>query len=299
MFAVGGIDLDGPVMIAAGVCKTPESVGPWMASAASAVESGSYTPKENAGNDGKLFHPETLEEFERLGYGLNSFGMPNVGYELAADKFAMMRLEKPLIVSIAGRNMQDYLDGMRIFSQCDTVAAIEFNFGCPNETHGGRIISFDASGIRDILNGIYGPKPIWMKVSPYSDPMLLKEIAGIVNESDKIRAVVTCNTFPNAYVDTNAISPNGGLAGLSGPALKPIALGQVVQWRKHLKSDIDVIGVGGIMTGNDIVDFLDAGARAVQIASCAFWSGEPRRLGEWLTADGTSERFQALLASRG
>jgi dihydroorotate dehydrogenase (fumarate) len=189
---------------------------------------------------------------------------------------------------------------VRIFEQCKTVSATTLNFGCPNDLHGGRIMSFDLSGILDIMNALYGLKPIWIKFSPYSDPLQLKEVAQILNErgKGKVRAVVACNTFPNAFVSRDVITPNGGLAGLSGPAMKPIALGQVVQWRKHLIPEIDVIGVGGIMTGNDVVDFLDAGAAATQVCSLAFWSGNPSELGGRLIKDKTSGRFTQLLTDR-
>lgn len=153
-------------------------------------------------------------------------------------------------------------------------------------------MSFDLSSIEELLMHLHPNKPVWLKFSPYSDPMFLKEMAAVVNSAkSKVKAVVTCNTFPNAYVSRNAITPNDGLADLSGPALKSIALGQVVQWRKHLDSDIDVIGVGGITTGNDAQDFLEAGASAIQTNSLAFWSGKPPEYGGRLTAEGSSERF--------
>jgi len=299
VWRAGGLEFDSPVMIGAGVCKTLESALAWMESAAGGVETGSYTPLERGGNEGTVFYPTRNEDFLRAGFGLNSFGMPNVGFKRIREELEKTETEKPLIVSIAGFSIEDYLKGLKMLYPCYYVAAITLNFGCPNTGHSGRIMSFDLRGIETMLNQLKQfdsnyQTPIWMKVSPYTDPMQLKEVAAIVNSSRRIKAIVTCNTFPNAYAGRESISPNDGLAGLSGPALKHIAMGQVWQWRKHLNSDIDVIGVGGITTGNDVVDFLDAGANAVQVVSLPFWLGEPRRLGEALMAEGTSERFQTL-----
>lgn len=104
-------------------------------------------------------------------------------------------------------------------------------------------------------------------------------------------AVVTCNTFPLAYAGEKSITAQGGFAGLSGLAMKPIALGQVRQFRQHLDERIAVIGVGGITTGDDIVDFLEAGAVGVEITSLAHWAGDPRSFQERLLDEETASRF--------
>ena len=78
-YSAGGVSFpDSPIMIGAGVCKSPAQAKEWLKVAP--VVSGSYTPEARSGNEGKLFYPETEEEFLRLGYGLNSFGMPNMGF---------------------------------------------------------------------------------------------------------------------------------------------------------------------------------------------------------------------------
>ena len=110
--------------------------------------------------------------------------------------------------------------------------------------------------------------------------------------------VVTCNTFADAYAGEGVIDPNDGMAGLSGPAMKQIALGQVKRFRQYLDPAVDVIGVGGITTGDDIVDFLDAGAAAVQITSLAHWAGDPKSFQERLLDEKTASRFLQLLESQ-
>ena len=206
-------------LIGAGVCKSPGTTKKWLEIAP--VVSGSYTPEARAGNIGeRLFYPDTYEEFVANGFGLNSFGMPNMGNASAAREFTDYKGEQPLIVSIAGFSLDDYIDGVVHFSSTKSVAAIELNFGCPNTQH-GKIMSFNPRLLDTFfrLLRVRDQVPIWVKFSPYSDPELLKEVASVVNDSNSIiKAVVTCNTFANAYAGKNAISPNQGLAGLSGRA---------------------------------------------------------------------------------
>ncbi len=294
---VGGLMLpSAPIMIGAGVCKNPQTTRKWLTAAP--VVSGSYTPKSRDGNKGdRLFYPDTEEELRAIGFGLNSFGMPNMGFEAAARELAGTGGEQPLIVSIAGFSIDDYVNGVEQFTTVEGVVAIELNFGCPNTEH-GKIMSFDPRSLDALFRrlGELIERPIWVKFSPYSDPGLLKEVATVVNTAcATVKAVVTCNTFPSAYAGKNAISPMGGLAGLSGPALKPIAMGQVTQFRQHLVRVIDVIGVGGITTGNDVIDFLDAGACAVQLTSLPFWLGTPARFWETLLDQNTGNRLITYL----
>jgi dihydroorotate dehydrogenase (fumarate) len=290
-------------MIGAGVCKTPASTAEWL-KVAPAV-SGSYTKEQRDGNPGKVLYPETIEEFLRLGYGLNSYGMPNMGFAAAAKQFATMESDQPLIASVAGFCIDDYVHGMRVFGQHPRVSAVELNFGCPN-TQGehSTIISFDPGTINTIVHQIMKmgfDTPVWIKLSPYSNPQDLQQVAKVLNrfvgKGTFHIAVVTCNTFPNAYAGDGKISPNNGMAGLSGPAMKPIALGQVKQFRQHLDERIDVIGVNGITTGNDIIDFLEAGAQAVQITSLVHWMGDPRRFLEHLLTGERSTRLVEYLTN--
>lgn len=299
-FYAGGIHFPHtPIMIGAGVCKTPQGTLDWLKVAP--VVSGSYTRQPRTGNQGNnLFYPETEAEFLQLGFGLNSFGMPNMGFDAAAREFSLLIPENRLIVSVAGFSVQDYVAGVQQFDSVQSVSAIELNCGCPNTGH-GTIMSFDIAALKqtfqELLDLGFRETPIWVKFSPYSDPGFLKEVAALVNEYPRlIRAVVTCNTFPNAYAGKGVISPNDGLAGLSGPAIKLTALGQVVQFRKNLQPQIDVIGVGGITTGNDVVDFLHAGAVAVQLTSLPFWSDKPSEFWSRLSnQQGDGDRLIELL----
>lgn len=299
---VGGVKLPhGPYMIGAGVCKAPARTAKWLKVAP--LTSGSYTPEQRDGNPGKVVYPESQEELLCLGHGLNSYGMPNMGFVAAAKQFQNMESEQPLIISVAGFSISDYVRGTALFARLSNVSAIELNLGCPNtqDAHPD-IMSFNPGAVRKILetlSALQGGlcKPIWLKFSPYSNPAELKRMAELVNgfKNDLRLTVVTCNTFPNAYAGEGKIDPNDGMAGLSGPSMKPIALGQVKQFRQHLTEEVDVIGVGGITYGDDIIDFLDAGATAVQITSLAHWAGDPRRFHEHLLLGEKSSRLIELL----
>ncbi len=301
----GGVQLPhGPYMIGAGVCKTPARTADWLKVAP--VVSGSYTPEQRNGNSGNLMWPMTIDELLTIiFYGLNGYGMPNMGFASAIKELARVHSEQPIIVSVAGFSVDDYIAGYNEFSNLRHIAAIELNLGCPN-TQGDHpdITSFNLEAVRKILETLSAfqgkrHKPIWLKFSPYSNPAELKRMAELVNGfKDALRlAVVTCNTFPNAYAGDGLIDPNNGMAGLSGPAMKPIARGQVKQFRQYLDERIDVIGVGGITTGDDIVDFLEAGASAVQITSLAHWAGDPRSFTDRFFKEGTSDRFFKLMES--
>ena len=305
-YPVGGVIFpDAPIMIGAGVCKTLQEALKWLKIAP--VVSGSYTPKASTGNDGaKLFYPETLGEFLELGYAGNSFGMPNVGVaNLVRELSEIEKTENPLIISVAGSSVEDYLfcfHAMNLLG--DLISAVEFNLGCPNIQH-GRLLSYDPNFLRDLLIDlttrfayIDNPPPIWVKFSPYFRQYsgLLEPVAMTVNEFPGIiKAVVSCNTKPNVLFGKDKISPNGGYAGLSGPKLKSIALDNVRRFRELLVTEIDVVGIGGAINGNGIMDFLDVGAKAVGLASLPFYSGKPGEFWEDLTDEESGARFIEFL----
>jgi dihydroorotate dehydrogenase (fumarate) len=297
-FIAGGVGLSSaPVMIGAGVAKQPEQAEEWLKIGPTVA--GSFTGESRGGNRGTLFFPDSLEALVQSGFGLNSYGMPNIGFERNAKEMAGKNYANPLIISIAGFSTAEYIKGVQIFSQLTNVDAIELNFGCPNTEH-GEILSFDGTTLATLLEqlcDVPGKKPLWLKFSPFSNPAELTRQAKLVSRfKGIIKAVVTCNTFPNGFAGEKAITTNlGNYGGVSGPALKPIAMGQVRQFRNLLSEEIDVIGVGGITTGNDIIDFLDAGATAVQLTSLPFWLGKPNKFWDYLTNGPNSDQFSQYL----
>lgn len=275
-----------PLGNAAGWCKTLAHVEKLARSAVSIITVGSITAQSRDGNPGNPYHQN------EQGDSINSLGMPNHGLPyLKAELRQMVEMArahgKRLAVSIACINEGD-LEALVVACTEAAVDVIELNAGCPNVWDGGeqkRILSFDPDGVErslGLLHTLVGRNSmieLRIKLSPYSDPGLLREVASVLRRYPFI-TVVTCNTFPNAYMFTGegrvAISCNKGLGGLGGRAMKPIALGQVAQFREALAGH-HIIGAGGIATGRDMQEFIKVGANEAQVGS-AFWFTEDLRI---------------------
>jgi len=265
-------------MNAAGICKSlegPEGVREFARSNTAAIMVGSITVEPREGNTGEVY-------WSGEGFSLNSLGLPNSGASYYRQNLPEMitiahSSNKPLFISVAGFTPSEYafLSELAFQGGADLV---ELDLGCPNIWKNGqqkRIACFDPKLVGKILRCVeekVGEEAkVAVKLSPFSDPFSLQKIAQVIEHSMVVKAVTAVNTFPNAlaYNDKGKprITPGGGLAGLGGPALKTIALGQVRQLRDILPKHIDIIGCGGITTGKDIFDFQRAGAVAVQIAT--------------------------------
>lgn len=281
----GHIELEHPIMNAAGPrCKTLEEVVDLSRTPIAAVMVGSITVEPRLGNQGDVYYSVPVQ------FSLNSLGLPNGGipyYEGNLPHMAnvVRRAGKTLWVSIAGFTPEEYvkLAAVAVRGGADVV---EVNLGCPNVWLNGkqkRIACFDPQLTEEILTEVSEAAEderrarnrvrkvyVAAKVSPFSDPVLLGEIASVMREN--VDAVTSINTFPNAFAlrddGKSAINPqfSNGLAGMAGPALKTIGLGQVSQWRSLLP-DHFIIGAGGIRTGRDVQEYCKAGANAVQIAT--------------------------------
>ena len=271
--SVAGIQLEHPVMNGAGSCKTLEDVRMLSRLPVSAIMVGSVTWEERVGNSGDVFWTSSP-------YTLNSLGLPNLGYIHYTEVLPeMVKIAhdsgKPLFVSVAGFSESEYanLAGEMFASGADLV---ELNLGCPNAvTFDGkqhRIASFDPDQVNRILQEVHyyvGPEAkVTVKLSPYTDPTMIPVVAQTISSWQVVKAVTTMNTFPNAtYLEEgrHVTSPVNGLAGLAGPAIRPIGLGQVQQFRELLSKDI--IGVGGVDSGQAVRDYQEVGATAVQVTS--------------------------------
>jgi dihydroorotate dehydrogenase (fumarate) len=306
-----GIELEHPLMNAAGTCKSLDEVDTLARSAVSAVVVGSITRQARTGNSGNVYHTGSF-------FSLNALGLPNPGLAYYREQLPHMvslahGAGKPLIVSIAGFSAPEYAQ-LAYEVALTGIDLIELNLACPNVWDGGtqkRIPCFDndqtaaiCTQVGHALEAVVGttpgshlttrsnhlPPPFGIKISPFSDPSALASLAGLVGTLSRgphgPRFVSAVNTFPNALALTGTQRPvvDAELAGLGGPALRPVALGQVRQLRQLLPATVALIGVGGVTDGGDIVDFLHAGASAVQAAT-AFWNrhGDAGVFGDMLT----------------
>ena len=280
---IAGMHLDWPVMNSPSGpgCKTVEDVIELARSTSAAVMIGSVTKEPRDGNRGEVYFSDQVTGFSLNSLGLANGGLPYYTQHLPEMARIVHEAKKTLWVSVAGFTPQEFGElTLQMFQ--GGADLVELNLGCPNVWDGGqqkRIFSFDPALVEAVLKEVEtvlnsdAPLAVAVKVSPFSDPMLLEEVASVVATSPIVSAVTAINTFPNAFAfkedGTSAISPqfSKGLAGMAGPALKTIGLGQVMQWRQFLPPHIDVIGVGGIKSGPDARDYLRAGAKAVQVGT--------------------------------
>ncbi len=278
---IAGLTLAHPVMNAAGTCKLLDgdkhSVRELSRSAASAIMVGSITMEERSGNSGEVYCYDPA-----IKVSLNALGLPNRGFEYYRQNLPTMvqvahDAGKLLFVSLAGFNVEDFrrLFDLVLLSRADIG---ELNFGCPNVRDGVRqhpICSFYEASIREILAAVqkdYGDEArVAVKLSPFSDPHKLVSVAETIADFKVVKVVTSTNTFPNGYLfaDSECTRPRIGVgyAGVAGPAMKPIGLGQIHQLRAALPNRIQLMGVGGVGTAQDVREYQAAGATVVQTAT--------------------------------
>lgn len=286
---VAGITLEHPLMNAAGMAKVVEDVERLARSASSAIVIGSYTTDARTGNSGTTYATES----HNRSFSLNSRGLPNPGMDYLEKYLPKMvsiahEANKPLFVSVAGVAPAEY----ELLVECAFSGGadlVEINLGCPNvwnEKLQHKIPSFSPITISEIIHFIQRAahkspkKPICMKLSPFSDPALLKIIARAISNCPYALCVTSMNTFPNAFafeknsLETPLLSSRDGYGGLGGSAIKAIGLGQIKQLRDSFEPYMSLIGVGGITSGWDMMEYLSVGANAVQVATAYCNRGE-------------------------
>ncbi len=283
---LAGLELEHPIFNAAGTCKMLDGdhgVRDLAKTPTAAIMLGSITYDDRMGNTGDVYHFDPERRFS-----LNSLGLPCRGWRYYQEQLPeMARIcsgeGKPLIVSVAGFTPQQFAD-LAELAFTGGADMVELNLGCPNIWDGGKqkqIFSFSPQLVFETLVLVTkktGEKAkVSIKVSPFSDPTGIVELAKTVIPFPLVKAVVTTNTFPNcfAYSEKHPGAPmiTVGYAGFAGPAMKPIGMGQVRQWRTALPEKIQIIGVGGVCNGQDVLDYQLTGAVAVQTATTFLQEG--------------------------
>jgi dihydroorotate dehydrogenase (NAD+) catalytic subunit len=203
---------------------------------------------------------------------INSVGLQNVGVRaFVADKLpALRRYRTPVIANVFGYAAEDYVEVARILNDAEGVAAYELNVSCPNTKHGGLAFGVDEAALADLTAQVraVARRPLIVKLSPNVSAI---EPFARVAEQNGADAISLVNTFVALAIDARTRKPRigAGYGGLSGPAIKPIALRMVHQAAQAVK--IPVIGMGGIASGEDAAEFLIAGASLVQVGTATFW----------------------------
>lgn len=223
---------------------------------------------------GLTLHPkdgnEGIRVWETASGMMNSVGLQNPGVEAFIDHgiSQMRRFGNVLIANMGGHSMEDYITGATMLSDAD-IDMLELNISCPNVKSGGMAFGIKADVAREVVTAVRKVchKPLIVKLSPNAENIVEMALACEEAGADVLSLV---NTFQAMAIDIHKRKPvfNNVYAGLSGAAIKPIALRMVHSVCK--KVHVPVIGIGGIYTAEDILEFVMAGAAAVQIGTVNF-----------------------------
>ena len=207
---------------------------------------------------------------ERPGSLINAIGIPSKGVPHFVEKIIPQyaAYEPPLVVSISAPTAEGFAS-LAAELTLPGVAAIEANISCPNIEEDGKAFAMRTESTEKVTRELRAATklPLWVKLTPNTGDM--PEVARAA-ESAGADAVVVANTILSMAIDLKTFKPCLGniMGGLSGPAIKPIVLRQVFQCAKAIK--IPIIGCGGISTAEDAIEYLLAGARAIQVGTATF-----------------------------
>jgi len=211
---------------------------------------------------------------------INSVGLQNIGVRaFVQEKLpSLARLHTAVFANVFGNATEDYVEVVRVLEDAPGVAGYELNVSCPNTRHGGIYFSNDLALLAEVTGAVkrVAKRPLIVKLSPNVAHIAPLAQAAAEAGADAISLV---NTFIALAVDARARRPRigAGFGGLSGPAIKPIALRMVYQAAQAVK--IPVVGIGGIATGEDAAEFMIAGASAVEVGTATFWDpASPARI---------------------
>ncbi len=203
---------------------------------------------------------------------INSIGLQNIGVRaFVSEKLPALRTAGTAVfANIFGYAVDDYCEVARVLEGAEGVDGYELNVSCPNTKHGGMFFSNDCGLLAEVVSAVrrVSTRPLIVKLSP--NVAKIEPLAQAA-ESAGADAISLVNTFVALAIDAETRSPRigAGFGGLSGPAIKPIALRMVYEAARAVK--IPVIGMGGIANGVDAAEFLIAGASAVEVGTANFW----------------------------
>ncbi len=208
---------------------------------------------------------------ETPGGMLNAIGLQNPGLEQVMEQEIpwLEQYDLPVIVNVAGTVTEDYVEVSRQISKVRNVAAIELNISCPNVKCGGITFGTDPVIAADLTREVkkHSDVPVFVKLSPNVTNIV--EIAQAV-EAAGADGLSMINTLLGIRIDLKTRKPilANKMGGLSGPAIKPVAIRMI--WEVSQKVSIPIIGMGGIQNADDVIEFLLAGATAVGIGTANF-----------------------------
>jgi dihydroorotate dehydrogenase (NAD+) catalytic subunit len=266
---VGDVRLANPVMTAAGTAGYGAELTPYGIGHLGAVVVKSISVMPWEGNPAPRVH--------MIDAGMiNSVGLQNAGIDhwLEHDLPALRALKVPVVLSIWGFSVEQYHDVAAKVVGVDGISAIEVNVSCPNVEDRRHMFGHSCEGTASVIGAVtkaLGPNgpPVWAKLSPNVTDII--SIAGSAIDAGAAALTLT-NTVMGLVIDVETRKPvlgNGG-GGMSGPAIRPVAVRAVHDCRKAFPG-IPIVGVGGITRGEHVVEFMMAGANAVQVGTANFY----------------------------
>jgi len=266
---IGSLELRNPVMLASGTCGYGAELEDFIdLSKLGAIVVKGTTLEPREGNP----YPRMAETASGM---INAVGLQNKGIDYFEKHIypLLAEYDTHVIVNVNGNTVEDYIELARRIDRLAAIPAIELNISCPNVKQGGMIFGTNPASAREVIAAVRKAysKTLIVKLSPNVTD--ITEFARI-SEEEGAEAVSLVNTLLGMAVDPKTMKPKLSTVtgGLSGPAIKPVALRMVWQTARAVK--IPVIGMGGIMNGDDALEFIMAGAVAVQIGTATFI--EPR-----------------------
>ena len=283
---IGSLLLKNPVLMASGTCGYGSEFDDFLdLSRLGGIIVKGTTLEPREGNP----YPRMAETASGM---LNTVGLQNKGIDYFEKNIypRLSQYDTHVIVNVNGNTVEEYAELSRRIDVLDAIPAIELNISCPNVKKGGMIFGTNPSSAREVIAAVRHVyhRTLIVKLSPNVTD--ITEFARI-SEDEGADAVSLINTLVGIAVDVNTMKPRLSTitGGLSGPAIKPVALRMV--WQAARAVTIPVIGIGGIMNAGDALEFIIAGATAVQVGTASFI--EPR------TAMNVVSGIESFLDGRG
>jgi len=262
---IAGIEMKNPILVASGTFGYGSEADKYIdLNKLGAIVTKTITLEPREGNP----PPRIVETPSGM---LNSIGLQNSGVKsFIKDKLPFLgKFKTPIIANIAGDNAKEYAELAKLLNKEPLVKGIELNISCPNVSKGGMFFCFDPNATTELEKTVRKQTslPLIVKLSPN-----VTDITQIAKSAEDAGAdaISLINTLLGMSIDIYTHKSRLGrpMGGLSGPAIKPVAVRMVWQTAQVVK--IPIIGIGGIMTGSDAIEFFLAGAKAIQVGTANF-----------------------------
>lgn len=260
-----GLSLKNPVMPASGCFGFGREYSQFYdLSKLGAIMMKAATGTERYGN-------ETPRVAETSSGMLNAIGLQNPGYQMIIEKEVpfLATYDLPIIANIAGSTIEEYVEVAKGFNQSDDIAALELNISCPNVKEGGVQFGTDPDMAAEVTRAVKSASnhPVYVKLSPNVTDIVKMAKAVEFAGADGLSMI---NTLTGMQINLDQRQPllANKTGGLSGPAIKPIAIRMIYEVSQHVS--IPIIGMGGINTAEDVLEFLLAGASAIAVGTANF-----------------------------